>query len=101
MARQAAPLRTKGKRLMSGSPEEALKSMEVMKKATAGGVCVVAVLCVANVFIHMSHEHGHENPLAKAPYMKIYNKPFPWFENKCNLFDLDCKEAFRKMKAAK
>ena len=40
-----------------------------------------------------SHEHGHEQP--KYPYVAIMNKPFPWKEKDCNLFDLDCKAKFR------
>lgn len=80
-------------RSMGHDAAQAQKDMELMKKATAGGVGVVAVLCVINVGIHMSHEHGHALPAYS--YLKIYNKPFPWRENKCNLFDLDCKAKFR------
>ena len=94
MARHTAPMRKKV-RNFSGSPEEARESMAMMKKATAGGVGVVSVLCVVNLFIHMSHEHGHELP--KYSYLQIYNKPFPWKESKCNLFDLDCKAKARAM----
>ena len=72
-----------------------VSDMELMKKATAGGVALVGVLCVINVGIHMSHEHSHGQPAFS--YLKIYNKPFPWKENKCNLFDLDCKAKFRAM----
>ena len=92
MARRAPMLRQQV-RNMGHDEAQAAKDMELMKKATAGGVMLVGVLCVVNVGIHMSHEHGHEQPA--YPYLKIYNKPFPWKENKCNLFDLDCKAKFR------
>lgn len=83
-------------RNMGHDEAQAAKDMELMKKATMGGTAVVGVLCVVNVGIHMSHEHGHELPA--YPYLQIYNKPFPWRESKCNLFDLDCKAKARALK---
>lgn len=85
---QRAPMLRQQVRNMSHDEVQAAKDMELMKKATAGGVALVGVLCVINVGIHMSHEHGHELP--KYPYLQIYNKPFPWKESKCNLFDMEC-----------
>jgi hypothetical protein len=68
---------------------QAQKDMELMKKATAGGVALVGVLCVINVGIHMSHEHSHDAPPLYS-YRKIRAKAFPWGNNDCDLFDTKC-----------
>jgi hypothetical protein len=94
MARRA-PMARQQVRNMGHDEAQAAKDMELMKKATMGGAGLIGVLAVINVGIHMSHEHSHGNPA--YPYLQIYNKPFPWNESKCNLFDLDCKAKFRAM----
>ena len=96
MARRVATPMRQVRNMGGHDAAQAQKDMELMKKATAGGVALVGVLCVINVGIHMSHEHGHGQPAFS--YLQIYNKPFPWKENKCNLFDLDCKAKYRAMK---
>eukprot|EP00944_MAST-04C_sp_MAST-4C-sp1_P014210 g14210.t1 len=84
-------------RQMSGSAEEAVKDMETAKKACYAGAAIVGALCAINVIIHFNHEHGHEPPAYS--YRRIRNKPMPWSEEDCDLFDLDCKAKFRAAKA--
>ena len=84
-------------RQMSGSVEEAVKDMETAKKACYAGAALVGALCAINVIIHFKHEHGHEPPAYS--YRRIRNKPMPWSEEDCDLFDLDCKAKFRAAKA--
>ena len=69
-----------------------------MKKATYGGIGVVSVLAVVNVGIHMSHEHHAHSGPGGYSYMHVRTKGFPWDESKCDLFDLDCKRAYRASK---
>ena len=80
------------------SKEQAIKDMQVATKACYAGGAVVGALCVINVIIHMNHEHAHEAPAYS--YRKIRNKPMPWTEEDCDLFDLDCKAKFRAAKAS-
>ena len=81
------------------SAEDAIKDMTMARKACYGGAAICGALSLINVAIHMSHEHGHEPPAYS--YRRIRNKPMPWTEEDCDLFDLDCKAKFRAAKAAK
>ena len=85
-------------RNFSGSTEEAIKDMKMATKACYAGGAIVGLLCVINVGIHMSHEHGHEPPAYS--YRRIRNKPMPWDEEDCDLFDLDCKAKYRAARAS-
>ena len=88
-ARTAVPRMQQARNMSGGEHAEHENAMNLMKKATMGGACIIGALTVINVGIHMSHDH--HGPPPAYPYLQIYNKPFPWKENKCNLFDLDCK----------
>ena len=77
------------------SKEEALKSMNSMITNTKIGVAICGAMTVINVVIHFSHGH-HEDHAPAYEYRRIRNKPMPWDEHACDLFDLDCKAKFRK-----
>ena len=59
---------------------------------------VVGAIAVANVGIHMSHGHHHEDR-ALYSYEKKLVKKFPWEPSECGLFDYECTHRVQAAKA--
>jgi len=81
-------------RQFSHDEATAVKEMNQMVQGTKIGVAVCGFLFLTNVAIHLSHEH-HEDHSPKYDYRRIRNKPMPWDEYKCDLFDMECKRKQR------
>merc|ERR1711918_97477 len=55
------------------------------RKYSYGAVAGVGALMVIEMFIHLSHSHGHEPPTL-YPFRKIRNKAFPFGNGQESLF---------------
>jgi len=84
--------KTQSRMFSSAEASEAhhIETMNRWKQISYAAIPVCGVLAVYNVYAHLSHgHHGHEERLHYA-YEKIRNKPFPWKNSDCGLFDGEC-----------
>jgi hypothetical protein len=74
-----------GRRMMSGSQEEAKAEVARWTKVTIVMTGLCGLMAVYNVVFH-DHEHARKD----MPYLKMRTKPFPWECSDCDLFDVVC-----------
>jgi hypothetical protein len=81
--------------VLSSSIPLVADSKEMWYKSTIyaiGGIVIPFTLfTLYKEATHHHHEHG-----TVYPHMHVRAKAFPWGENQCDLFDLECKKAWRE-----
>ena len=92
--RVPAATRTSIRSFSGDSHAEHIKTMDTWRKFTFMTLPILGIVGVANIYIHMTHEH-HEVE-KKYAYNDIRKKKFPWQCDDCALFDRAC---HRKCKA--
>lgn len=92
--RTLAANRQRLRQFSGDSHAEHVKTMNTWRKISFACLPLLGLVAVANVYIHVTHEH-HEVE-KKYAYNDIRKKKFPWQCSDCALFDREC---HRKCKA--
>merc|ERR1712113_470795 len=89
----SAPLKDEAIRtaIPSYGPIEEINEAQKWKYISFAGLAVVGTA----MYIIMSGHHEAE-PDPPAAFKKIRKKPFPWAAGDCDLFDIECKRAFKE-----
>lgn len=70
------------------------ESKEMWYKTTVGSVAAIVTPFTLYVLYKEATHHHHEHGTV-YPHMHVRAKAFPWAENGCDLFDLECKQHWR------